>query len=161
MSEAKRALPTLFEPMSYAHSSETAGDRHQCDGLTDPHSSVIVRNVDERLHISPRVPAPICPPSRLLPLSLPRKPFPCPSTVRGCRFPFHSNGRPISDRRRCLIIPCRRRFVLPRLQKIPVQTESDFIPINVVGIKRHRVFRPFIWEAIMTAHGEGAGRDHY
>jgi len=41
MRDAKRALPTLFESMPDTHSFETAGDCHQRDGFTNPHSSII------------------------------------------------------------------------------------------------------------------------
>src|SRR5207344_921616 len=111
--DAKRALPTLFEPMQNAHSLKTAGDRHQRNRFTDPHASVIVCHVDERLHISPWIPTPVGPPSRLFPLSFRRKPFPCPSAIGGGRFPSYPNRRPISNRRRRLIVPCRRRFMFP------------------------------------------------
>src|SRR4029079_3020058 len=89
MRDAKRALPTLFEPMPHAHAFETAGDRHQRDRLTDPYPSIIVCNIDERLHISPWISTPVGPSCRLLPLSLRRKPFPCPSAIGHRRFPLH------------------------------------------------------------------------
>lgn len=46
-----------------------------------------------------------------------------------------------------------------RFQKLPIETEGDFIPIDIIGIKRDGVFRPLVWETVMTTHGEWAGRD--
>src|SRR6185295_5590764 len=159
MRNAKRALPTLFESMPDAHAFETAGDCHQRDCLTDPHPSVIVRNIDERLHISPRISTPVTPSRCLLPFSFRRKPFSCPSAIGSRRFPLHSNGRTISNRRRRLLIPCRGRLVFLRFQKLPIETESDFILIDEIGIKRHGMFRPLVWEPVVTTHGEWTGRD--
>src|SRR6185295_1557202 len=159
MRDAKRALPTLFEPMPHTHAFETAGDRHQRDRFTHPHSSVIVRNIDERLHISPRKSTPVTPSRCLLPFSFRWKPFSCPSAIGGRRFPLHPNGRTISNRRRRLIIPCRGRLVCLCFQKLPIETESDFILIDGIGIKRHGMFRPLVWKSVITTHGEWTGRD--
>jgi len=49
--------------------------------------------------------------------------------------------------------------MFPRFQKLPIEAEGDLIPIDVVGIKRHGVFRPLVWETVVSAHGEWAGRD--
>src|SRR6185295_5401677 len=159
MRDAKRALPTLFEPMPHTHAFETAGDRHQRNRLTDPYPSIVVCNVNERLHISPGISTPVGPSCRLLPFSLRRKPFPCPLAIGNRRFPLHSNGRPIPNRRRRLIVPCRRRPMLLCFQKLPIETESDFILIDGISIKRHDVFRPLVWESVVTTHGEWTGRD--
>src|SRR5256886_1997011 len=133
--------------------------RQQRDGFPDPHSSVTRCKLDERLHISPRIAAPVSPPCRLFPLRLCRKAFPCPLAIGGCRFPSHPNGRSISNRRRRLIVPCRRWLMFFRFQKLLIEAEGDFIAVNGVGIKRHGVFRPFVWEAVVTPHGEWTGRD--
>ena len=103
MRKSEWAPPAFFESMPNAHSIEATGHCHQRDGFTDLHASIIVCNIDKRLHVPPRIPVPIGPPCRLLPLSLCWKPFPCLLAIRGCKFPSHPNSRPISNRRRCLM----------------------------------------------------------
>jgi hypothetical protein len=46
-----------------------------------------------------------------------------------------------------------------RFQKLPIQAKGNLISIDVVGIERHGVLRPLVWETVVSAHGEWAGRD--
>jgi hypothetical protein len=46
-----------------------------------------------------------------------------------------------------------------RIKKLPIEAESDFVLIYIIGIQRDAVFRSLVWEAVVTAHGEWTGRD--
>src|SRR5678809_127591 len=141
--------------MTDTHSLKTTGDRYQCDGFTHPDASIIVCNVDERLHVPPWISTRVTPPRRLFPLSLSRKSFPRPFTVKSRRLPCHSNGWPISNRRRSLIVPCLRRFAFLCFQKSPIEVQGDFILIDIKSIKCHGMFRTLIGKPLITTHREG------
>ena len=67
--------------MANTHPLNATSHAHQRDGFTHPHTAIIVRNIHERLHVSPRVPSPVGSTRCLFPPGFRREPLSSPGTI--------------------------------------------------------------------------------